>query len=35
MGTLALGLEATGFLSTVAFLAEETEAVLRKDGRSD
>jgi hypothetical protein len=35
MGTLALGLEAMGFLSTVAFLVEETEAVLRKDRRSD
>jgi hypothetical protein len=35
MGTLALGLEGTGFLSTGTFLVEEIEAVLRKDERSD
>jgi hypothetical protein len=34
MGTLALGLEETGFLLMVAFLVEETEAVLKKDERS-
>jgi hypothetical protein len=33
IGTLALGLEETVFLSTVTFLVEETEAVLKKDAR--